>query len=191
MGSPGSALAGLVSPWRSVSRNSITPHVFTPHSEEPPCSSPTNHEAKHTEQPPAWSHTSGIHCSGHHLPILVIVQVPQVAAHFHVPLKKKHQKKPQDENERATGAQHPLLGGCSGRNPALAALTSCMARVRWSELIWSRSCGESGGVSGAHTTPGCPQPPTSPPPRPPGRTVDFLVSISFTITSISRSRSSW
>lgn len=88
MGSPGSALAGLVSPWRSVSRNSITPHVFTPHSEEPPCSSPTNHEAKHTEQPPAWSHTSGIHCSGHHLPILVIVQVPQVAAHFHVPLKK-------------------------------------------------------------------------------------------------------
>lgn len=38
---------------------------------------------------------------------------------------------------------HPRPGG----GAAAGALTSCMARVRWSELIWSRSCGERRGVS--------------------------------------------
>lgn len=135
MRSPGPALAGLVSPWCSISQSSITPHLFTPHSEKPPCSSPTNHEAKHTEQPPAWTHTSGIHCSYRHSPILVIVQVPQVAAHFHVPLKKKKNNKrnhrmktrrPRAPSTRSLGAapaetrrwrhSRPAWPGCGGRS---------------------------------------------------------------------------
>lgn len=47
------------------------------------------------------------------------------------------------------------------RGPGPVALTSCMARVRWSELIWSRSCGERRrGKRGPRRRP----PP--PPPRP-------------------------
>lgn len=40
-------------------------------------------------------------CLYKHLPVLVVVQVSQVAAHFHVPLKK--QKKAPDATEDVTG----------------------------------------------------------------------------------------
>lgn len=75
-----------------------------------------------------------------HSPVLVVIQVPQVAAHFHVPLKHNTNPALPPRTSAGPGPAARQPPGPFRTDPEAAAahparLTSCMARVRWSELI--------------------------------------------------------
>lgn len=79
------------------------PHVFTTDFEEPPSSLPAT---------PALAADA---VPGHHLPVLVVIQVPQVAAHLHVPLKDK--SKPQTMPPGPSLRQHKAELGPAPAEP--------------------------------------------------------------------------